>query len=54
MEKNKIHLYSTLFALIIIVCVIGLIVSDHLELVFVPALLIVIAGILQKKYKDRL
>lgn len=49
MEKNKIRLYSTLFGLIIIVCTIGLMVSGLLELVFIPALLIVIANGLQKK-----
>ncbi|MEE0511463.1 MAG: hypothetical protein UDG94_09550 [Peptococcaceae bacterium] len=51
MEQNTLKLLSTLFALMIIICVIGLMLSGLLELIFIPALVIVVAGFIQKKNK---
>lgn len=51
MEQQTLKLLSTLFALIIIVCVVGLMLSGLLELIFIPALFIVVAGFIQKKNK---
>ncbi len=51
MEQKTLKLLSTLFALIIIVCVVGLMLSGLLELIFIPALLMVVAGFIQKKNK---
>ena len=51
MEQKTLKLLSTLFALIIIVWVVGLMLSGLLELIFIPALVIVVAGFIQKKNK---
>lgn len=50
-EQKTLKLLSTLFALMIIVCVVGLMLSGLLELIFIPALFIVVAGFIQKKNK---
>lgn len=50
-EQKTLKLLSTLFALMIIVCVVGLMLSGLLELIFIPALLMVVAGFIQKKNK---
>ena len=51
MEQKTLKLLSTLFALMIIVCVVGLMLSGLLELIFIPALFIVVVGFIQKKNK---
>ena len=50
-EQKTLKLLSTLFALMSIVCVVGLMLSGLLELIFIPALFIVVAGFIQKKNK---